>query len=47
MDLYCPAEGPQNTEGMWLIYGVVAMTSPIALVLAGRWVKKGMQEKAA
>lgn len=42
MDIYCPAEGAQNTETMWLIYGLVALISPIALVLAGRWVRKGI-----
>jgi POT family proton-dependent oligopeptide transporter len=47
MDVYCPAEGVQNTETMWLIYGLIAMISPIALVLAGKWVRKGLQEKAA
>ena len=47
MDIYCPAEGPQNTETMWLIYGLVALISPIALVLAGKWVRKGLQQEAA
>jgi MFS family permease len=47
MDIYCPAEGAQNTETMWLIYGLVAMISPVALVLARKWVGKGLQEKAA
>jgi len=42
MDIYCPAEGPQDTETMWLIYGLVAMISPIVLVLAGKWVRKGI-----
>ena len=47
MDIYCPAEGPLNTETMWLIYGLVAMISPIALVMAGRWVRKGLHKTAA
>jgi POT family proton-dependent oligopeptide transporter len=47
MDVYCPAEGPQNTEMMWLIYGLVALISPVALVLAGRWVKQGLQQETA
>ena len=47
MDIYCPAEGPLNTETMWLIYGLVAMISPVALVLAGRWVRKGLHQKTA
>ena len=47
MDIYCPAEGALNTETMWLIYGLIAMISPVALVLARKWVGKGLQEKAA
>ena len=47
MDIYCPAEGAQNTETMWLIYGLIAMISPVALVLARKWVGKGLQQKAA
>ena len=27
---YCPAEGPQNTEFMWLIYSLIACVSPIS-----------------
>ncbi len=47
MDIYCPADGPLNTEAMWLIYGLVAMVSPVLLVLAAKWVQKGMQQEAA
>jgi len=47
MDIYCPAEGVLNTETMWLIYGLIAMISPVALVLAGKWVKKGIEAKSA
>jgi MFS family permease len=47
MDIYCPAEGALNTETMWLIYGLIAITSPIMLVLAAKWVTRGLQEKAA
>jgi hypothetical protein len=43
MDIYCPAEGAQNTETRWLIYGLVAMISPIVLVLGAKWVRKGLQ----
>jgi POT family proton-dependent oligopeptide transporter len=44
---YCPAEGPQNTEFMWLVYGVIALVSPIGLVLAGGWVRRTMKTSAA
>jgi MFS family permease len=47
MDIYCPAEGPLNTETMWLIYGLIAMISPVALVLAGKWVRKGLRQESA
>lgn len=45
MDIYCPAEGPLNTETMWLIYGLVAMVSPVLLVMAAKWVQKGIHQK--
>jgi MFS family permease len=47
MDIYCPADGPLNTETMWLIYGLVAMISPVLLVLAGKWVRKGARLESA
>ncbi len=41
MQQYCPAEGTLNTESMWLIYALVAMISPIGLIVAKKWVDKG------
>ncbi|HVN33059.1 MAG TPA: MFS transporter, partial [Thermoanaerobaculaceae bacterium] len=38
---YCPANGPQRTSQMWLIYACIAMVSPIALLLARRWLRSG------
>jgi MFS family permease len=38
---YCPAKGPQHTSMMWLIYACIAMISPIALLLARRWLRTG------
>lgn len=47
---YCP-EGvaPQmmNTEMMWLIYGFIAIISPVGLFLSRKWMMKGFKEKAA
>ena len=40
---YCPAGAPpaqMNTETMWLIYGSIAIISPIGLMLARSWMKK-------
>jgi MFS family permease len=36
---------PTNTEFMWLIYGAIAMISPVALILARKWMVAGMKEK--
>jgi hypothetical protein len=40
---YCPADTPvsqMNTETMWLIYGFIAIFSPIGLLLARGWMVK-------
>ena len=47
MELYCPAEGAKNTEHMWLIFGLLAITTPIMLILAKRWVGKDFKARAA
>jgi POT family proton-dependent oligopeptide transporter len=47
---YCPEGVPptqMNTETMWLIYGIIAMISPVCLILAKNWMMKGFKEKAA
>ena len=41
---YCPAGVPRaelHTEAMWVIYGCIAMISPIGLWLARKWVRAG------
>lgn len=45
---YCPVDTPPsqlNTETMWLVYGFIAMLSPIALLLARKWMIKGFKTK--
>ena len=45
---YCPADTPpseMNTEMLWLIYGAIAMVSPVGLLLAKGWMKKGFKTK--
>ena len=37
---------PSHSGQMWLIYAFIAMISPIALILASGWMKKGMREAA-
>lgn len=42
---YCPAEGPQNTEFMWLVYSAIAMASPVCLLLARNWVGRSISQR--
>ena len=34
-----------NTEMMWFIYGIIAMITPIGLVIARAWMVKGFKIK--
>ena len=46
--MYCPSgvpPGQMNTEVMWLIYGLIAIMSPVGLLLARRWMKRGFKTK--
>ena len=47
MDRYCPAEGPKSTELMWLIFGCIAISSTLLLLLARNWIGKDFKTKAA
>ncbi len=38
---------PQHTGQMWLIYALIAMVSPLALLAAKKWMVTGMRTKAA
>jgi dipeptide/tripeptide permease len=43
---FCPADTPPaqlHTETMWLIYGVIAMLTPLGLYLARPWMLKGFR----
>ncbi len=45
---YIPADVPAdqlNSERMWLIYGLIAITSFVGLVLARKWMLKGFKEQ--
>jgi MFS family permease len=44
---YCPAKGVVETETMWLIYGLIALASPLLLLLARSWVGKDFKTRAA
>ncbi len=47
IETYCPKAGPKDTETMWLIFGIIALVSPVLLVLAKGWVGKDFKTKAA
>lgn len=39
---YCPKIGPQNPQTMWLVYGFIAMISPVALWMTSKWIQSGL-----
>ncbi len=47
LEKYCPKEGLKDTETMWLIFGCIAIISPILLFLAKPWAGKDFKTKAA
>jgi len=45
---YCPPKTPADelhTGTLWLIYGLIAMTSPIGLWLGRHWVRRGLHHR--
>jgi hypothetical protein len=46
MERFCPAEGPKHTELMWIIFGGIAVLSPLMLIMAKGWVGKDFKTKA-
>jgi MFS family permease len=46
---FCPVDTPpseMNTEMMWFIYGLIAIISPVGLLVARKWMIKGFKTKA-
>ncbi len=43
LERFCPKQGPKSTGTMWLIYGVIALMSPLSLFVARRWLRAGMK----
>lgn len=42
LERFVPTVGPQNPGALWAIYGLIALASPIGLVVARRWVSRGV-----
>ncbi len=45
LERYVPVNGPQDPGALWLIYGVTALISPFALILARRWLLGGVRNE--
>jgi len=43
---YVPETGVRNSETLWLLYGAIAMVSPISLFLARRWMAGKLKTSA-
>ena len=46
LEHFVPKDGEQHTGTMWLLYGAIAMISPVSLILARKWIRSGMDDKA-
>jgi POT family proton-dependent oligopeptide transporter len=40
---YVPEHGPQQSGTLWGIYGVIALTTPVGLLIARKWVMQGLR----
>jgi POT family proton-dependent oligopeptide transporter len=45
LDRFVPASGPQSPQTLWFIYGLIAITSPIGLLLARRWLLRSVRNE--
>jgi len=45
MDRFCPADGPRDTQTMWLVFGAIAILTPVLLLAARGWVGSAMERK--
>lgn len=46
LERFVPPDGPNHSGTMWLVYGAIAMLSPLSLIAARRWIRAGMDVKA-
>ena len=46
LEHFVPANGPANSETMWLVYALIACVSPIGLIIGAKWVNKGVPKKS-
>ncbi|PLX30997.1 MAG: MFS transporter [Ignavibacteria bacterium] len=43
---YVPEAGPRNSEMLWLLYGIIAMITPISLFLSRKWMAGKLKTSA-
>lgn len=43
---FVPKDGPQDTSTLWLVYALIACSSPIGLLLARKWLLRGVKGTA-
>ena len=41
---YVPETGEMNSGAMWFWYGLIAIVTPIGLVLASRWMQQSFKD---
>lgn len=47
LERFVPASGAHDTTTMWLVYAVIALTSPVGLLLGRRWLQRGIAGSAS
>jgi dipeptide/tripeptide permease len=45
LDVFVPVDGPQSPGTMWLIYGILALISPVGLILARKWLIRAVRNE--
>jgi dipeptide/tripeptide permease len=43
LDLFVPVDGVQRPGTMWLIYGLIALITPVTLIVARKWLVRGVR----
>jgi dipeptide/tripeptide permease len=46
MERYCPKVGQQDTRTMWFIFGLIAVITPVSLLLAKNWIGRDISKKS-
>jgi dipeptide/tripeptide permease len=45
LDAFVPLDGPQRTGTMWLLYALIALITPVGLIVARRWLIRGVRNE--